>query len=69
MYFFSASGRLQMFHVKDSELETICPLMGGHTSVVRCLEWDHKVSVNECYRLFLFIHPFIAFLSIRLFVR
>jgi len=36
------SGRLHMFHVKDSELETVCPLMGGHTAIVRCLEWDHK---------------------------
>ena len=33
-----------MFHVKDSELESACPLMGGHTAIVRCLQWDHKVS-------------------------
>ena len=39
------SGRLHMFHVKDSELESACPLMGGHTAIVRCLQWDHKVSV------------------------
>lgn len=39
------SGRLQVFHVKDSELETVCPLMGGHTAVVRCLEWDHKSEI------------------------
>lgn len=42
---FSASGRLHLCHVKDSELETVCPLMGGHTATVRCLQWDHKVSV------------------------
>ncbi|XP_068691830.1 WD repeat-containing protein 89-like [Montipora foliosa] len=36
------SGRLHVFHVKDSELETVCPLMGGHTAIVRCLEFDQK---------------------------
>lgn len=36
------SGRLHVFHVKDSELEPVCPLMGGHTSTVRCLQWDYK---------------------------
>ncbi|PFX16795.1 WD repeat-containing protein 89 [Stylophora pistillata] len=39
------SGRLHVFHVKDSELEPVCPLMGGHTSIVRCLQWDYKVSL------------------------
>lgn len=36
------SGRLHVFDVKDSELEPVCPLMGGHTSIVRCLQWDYK---------------------------
>ncbi|CAH3029289.1 unnamed protein product [Porites evermanni] len=35
------SGRLHMFHEKDSKLESACPLMGGHTAIVRCLQWDH----------------------------
>lgn len=43
--FVSVSGRLHVFHVKDSELEPVCPLMGGHTSTVRCLQWDYKVSI------------------------
>ena len=37
--------RWKMCHVKDSKLETVCPLMGGHTATVRCLQWDYKVSV------------------------
>lgn len=45
--FVSVSGRLHVFHVKDSELEPVCPLMGGHTSTVRCLQWDYKVSIYK----------------------
>ena len=45
IYFFSVSGRLHLCHVTDSKLETVCPLMGGHAATVRCLQWDHKVSV------------------------
>lgn len=36
------SGRLHVFHVKDSELGPVCPLMGGHTAIVRCLAFDSK---------------------------
>ncbi|KAJ7360624.1 WD repeat-containing protein 89 [Desmophyllum pertusum] len=36
-------GRLHLFHIKDlAELKPVCPLMGGHTATVRCLQWDHK---------------------------
>ena len=45
LYFVFVSGRLHVFHVKGSELEPVYPLMGGHTSTVRCLQWDHKVSI------------------------
>lgn len=36
------SGRLHLCQVTDSKLETVCPLMGGHTATVRCLQWDHN---------------------------
>ena len=45
LIYISASGRLHLCQVTDSKLETVCPLMGGHTATVRCLQWDHNVSV------------------------
>lgn len=45
LIYISVSGRLHLCQVTDSKLETVCPLMGGHTATVRCLQWDHNVSV------------------------